>query len=493
MIPIFILLAGTGLRIHVLVRDLRFHPDEAFFSTFARAAALNGDWLLPGALDKTPLAIYFNALSQVIFGASEFAARLPGMVASVLLMAVIYALAKQLYNTKTALAALIFMAFSPYATAFSATALTDGWMLLWMVIALWAAVRGRWGWSGLWMGLAFASKQQALYYLPLVLIMGAVAHPATFRPRRFAMIWLGMAAAILVWDTWRGETSIFALAAANNAPGRFVRSDEVLPRLQIWLHYGGALLGPGWITLPGVGIGLAAVAYRVYRQSRWHTTVYDLLLLGYAAAYAWLHWLVAFNTYDRYLLPLLPLVISLVARGIVLLPRSWLILAALTPLLAMTSLFIPTTINNGGTYYTGIDEVAAYLNAKPVATVIYDHWLGWELDYYLGEWHDKRRVFYPTPAALVKDALLLCEDGPRYLPAPVNAPLGPWVDALQAAGFGLRRSFTNANFLVYELIPPWSVEGASNVAAPAPDSPPRCQVPALSPVDSAPASHPEIG
>ena len=40
-------------------------------------------------------------------------------------------------------------------------------------------------------------------------------------------------------------------------------------------------------------------------------------------------------------------------------------------------------------------RLARHLNGKPVATVIYDPWLGWELGYYLGVWHDKRRVHYP--------------------------------------------------------------------------------------------------
>ena len=59
--------------------------------TFARGAAVNGDWLLPGALDKPPLSIYFSALSMVAVGITrmptaccilipfmgEFAGRLP--------------------------------------------------------------------------------------------------------------------------------------------------------------------------------------------------------------------------------------------------------------------------------------------------------------------------------------------------------------------------------------------------------------------------------
>ena len=65
---IALVLLATFTLIHQLTADLRFHPDEAFFMAFARGAAVNGDWLLPGALDKPPLALYFSALSMVAVG-----------------------------------------------------------------------------------------------------------------------------------------------------------------------------------------------------------------------------------------------------------------------------------------------------------------------------------------------------------------------------------------------------------------------------------------
>src|SRR5690606_24337662 len=112
-----------------------------------------------------------------------------------------------------------------------------------------------------------------------------------------------------------------------------------------------------------------------------------------------------------------------------------------------------TNINNEGVKYEGIDSLAAYLNSQPVATVIYDHWLGWQLDYYLGEWHDKRRVYYPTPDALVQDALKLCETGARYLPAPAGDAVGPWLEALRTAGFTVTEAYRSPRFAAYKLLP----------------------------------------
>ena len=62
------MLLACTLQFNQLGRDQRFHPDEAHFMTFARDAAVKGEWLLPGALDKPPLSIYLSALSMVGVG-----------------------------------------------------------------------------------------------------------------------------------------------------------------------------------------------------------------------------------------------------------------------------------------------------------------------------------------------------------------------------------------------------------------------------------------
>ena len=480
---LFIILLGAGLRIHALVRDTRFHSDEALFSTFARAAALNGDWWLSGALDKPPLVLYLNALSQVVVGDNEFASRLPGVLASVLLLPVMYALAKSLYDNPTVVVygdlprqlpiiALLLTALSPFALAFSATALTDGPMLLFMTLALWMLARNRWGWSGLWLGLGFASKFQALFYLPLLVALGWAM--GAFSLKRYTRLLLAFALIVVLlvfWDAARPGMGVFALAAANNNPARLIRADEIIPRLQTWLHHGQFLLGPGWFTAVLIVTALVVIGWRIARQPRRRHTMIDVMLLNFSLGYGLLHWLIAFNTFDRYLLLVLPPVILLVARGIEAFNRQavaarsvWLLPAALS--LVLLSPAIATVegrreINITYRQYTGIDDLAAFLNQQPVATVIYDRWLGWELGYYLGQWHDKRLTYYPTPRALVADALALCEIGPRYFPVPRTHSAGPWLEALISAGFEVKVAYENERFLAYRLIPPWS--GASGV------------------------------
>ncbi|MCB9452308.1 MAG: glycosyltransferase family 39 protein [Anaerolineaceae bacterium] len=524
-LPLLIMLFVAGLRFHALGQDTRFHPDEALFATFARQAAVNGDWLLLGNLDKPPLTIYANALSMMFTGVTtlpdgvltldahrgEFSARLPGTLASILLVAVMYALARRLYPGERPyvmpLVAMLLMALSPYAIAFSATAFTDGLMLLAITLALWQGAKGQWGWAGLWLAVGFGCKQQALFYVPLVLLLlvrrsrtGRHSYVAGFR--RFVLPLVAGIVLLVIWDAARGQdTNLWALAVANNDPGRLVQPDELLPRLSVWLDYAGVMAGTPFVTATLVGLAVVALLARFRRKDESiprlpaHRT--DAILLLYVVAYSLLHWLVAFNLYDRYLLPLLPLVVLLLARGV-----TWLVpvFAKITDTnaftgrprrvaptiylfagicLLMLALFllpawdasegrVPVGGDRGE--HAGIDALADYINDKPVATVIYDHWLGWELGYYMGAWTNKRRVYYPTPEALVRDALQLPESEPRYFPAPNDAPVTPWLRALREAGFEVDVDARIGHYTVYALIPPvFSAESASVVESFWPD------------------------
>jgi hypothetical protein len=62
--------------------------------------------------------------------------------------------------------------------------------------------------------------------------------------------------------------------------------------------------------------------------------------------------------------------------------------------------------------------LADEINALPFGAIVYDHWRGWELGYYLGAWSDKRRVYYPDPYTLAQDSLNNPETATRYFIVP---------------------------------------------------------------------------
>jgi hypothetical protein len=538
LILLAILLLAAFLRFHALAQDLRFHADEALFATFSRNAALNGQWMLPGALDKPPLTIYMMALSMSFAARGstdtlldfdvrqgEFAARVPNVFGSILLVAVAYALAKQIYKRRDmALIAALLMTCSPLLVGFSASAFTDIYMLLGMTLALWMAAAKRPLWAGIFLAISFASKQQALFYAPLILgilLLQSVryvdASQANQRPKplqgfskplprrfqllatttRFVIPLILMLIILLLWDAARAQsTGLFALATANNSPTGLVPLNEIPARVETWLGYGSSLLGVPLITL--LLMVIAFVAF-ITRPSR-----IDALLWGYIVLYSFAHWFIHLNIYDRYLLLLLPLCVLVSARGIFWFTSFCLSLSvrwrkgerifspsplphihatsqgsagerglggevsAKTALLILAFSLIlligayPASEGHliGGRADDSILNLADYLNQQTLGAIIYDRWLGWELGYYLGQWTDKRKVYFPTINLLVEGALAQPDPAPRYFVTPRNRLYQPWLDALRAAGFQISLVYNESPYLVFRLNPSWAVSDA---------------------------------
>ncbi len=453
-----------------VTRDRRFHPDEAYFMTFARGAAVNGDWLLPGNLDKAPLAIYFSALSMVGIGVGadadgvlqldnllgEFAGRLPNALLAILLVALLMRLAGRLYRSEYAVFfAGLLSATSPYLLAYGASAFTDMSLLFCLALALYCAVSNRWTLLGVALALAFCSKQQAILFVLPVMLLLARAPSRDWLRAGFAFA--AIACPLLLWDAARPETSIFLQAAVNNAPAQFwVAPASWLERLGEWLRLSTWFFPQPWLTVLLIAVaGLARV------RPAGQLSALEKAFLLYLIAYLLAHSVFNFNLYDRYLLLILPLALLLVAGGLARLLHSlgrgpaWIIVLLLLLLFGGSwALDSGSPIGADHGDYIGIDRLADHLNSKPVATVIYDPWLGWQLGYYLGQWHDKRRVHYPDAESLVAGAVGLDEIGDRYFVAPVDQPHQHWLAALRAAGFGIAVDYEKDRFISYRLSPP---------------------------------------
>jgi 4-amino-4-deoxy-L-arabinose transferase-like glycosyltransferase len=440
LLPFLILLIGGMLRVSMITQPLRFHPDEALYATFARRIALHGDFLLSdAALDKPPLMIDVMAVSFSVFGVNEPAARLPSFFADLITLALLYAIVKRLYDRRTALLAMLILALSPFDLYFTATAFVDPLLVCWIMLALWCAATQRARSAGIAIGLAIATKQSALQFVPLVIAVWVCCdHPLNRRVlRRFLLPIAGIVSLLVVWSVARAAPIDFwTLGSLNNNPGRLIRSDEIIPRLLNWLFIFGETVGFGPILLL-LGIPAWATLRMRDRAAR-----FDGLFLTYLIASFFAYWLIAFNVYDRYALPFVPLIALLAARGIINLPprRNWegYILAGLVILF-----MLPATLHevNGDlpladfgsarNAYTGIDLYAVQLNRFTVGDPVYEHWLGWELDYYLGEASPTTLIWLPSPDAFART---VCSEGRdrAYFAAPANES-GVWLEALDEA------------------------------------------------------------
>jgi len=321
-----VILIGLLLRADMLGIDVRFHPDEALFAAQARLISHGGDLLLRETdLDKPPLTFYVTALSFVTLSPSEFAARLPNVLASGASLAVLYALGWSLYRRRAvALVAALLWSLSPFDLAFAATAFTDVQATLWTLVAALLAARDRWRWAGIAVALVAASKPTALLFLPLIAALGVARNASLdWRPRdvlrrleRFAAPLAVGLALLILWDAARAPRSFWELGLERNNPGRLVRAAEVWPRLEEWLRWLDAATGSRALNLAlvaGAALGAAGGALR----GRDRRTIVDWLIGGYGVAFVGWYWLVAFNTYDRYLHTLFPFALLLAARVLV--------------------------------------------------------------------------------------------------------------------------------------------------------------------------------
>ncbi len=456
-----LILLGAALRAPLLTQN-RLHPDEALFATLARLIA-NGDdpWLIhtPLLVDKPPLFYYMLVAGLSISWGSELTLRLPGFFASLVSLALAARLAWQMWRSTVAvLVTLVFYALSPFAILFAPTAFTDPQLVMWLLAALGAVCSGQWGWSGVMFGCALATKQSALFYAPLVLALGVVqaVEDRTSWPNvwrwilRFALGLSLVIALITFWDLARqGVTSFWSAGLQANNPGRLIRSNELWPRLHTWLGWLSIFVGYGW---PGLAMllcmlfALPLIEITTRRQTR--EAAATLVLLAFLLSYVAFLWLVAFPILDRYLLPLVPLVASLLGRTSSLVaqctrlkpisvPRSIILVVAMMltwPAWKASHSAYPIGGDHGA--YDGIDQVADYLCKLPEGTVVYYETLGWPLHYYLFD-ASLYLAHYISPADLAADLEAFGSDGSvlRYLVLPGWESHVEVLDAIVSSGY----------------------------------------------------------
>ncbi len=489
---VVLLLVAWALRLPPTL-DNRFHPDEALYGYWGLLVGHGRDpWLARVPVYKPPLLPYLVAGAQALFGigggSPEFTVRSLGLAAGLLTVSLAAGVAYALYRDRwTAAVAAVGVAFSPFAVLFSATAFPDPLMVALGLGACGAAARGRSGWAGLLAGLAFAAKQTGLVFLPLALgvylvwVSGSPSQAACAfrRPLVIGLISLGVGFSVVVglmfaWDLIRiaqGAESFWRIGIIGYGGLRLIWPQELWARLRGWVSIGNYFFASPVVN-GALLIGLPMVIWRALMRRRWATeSLADLQFVFFCLIYFVLHWLWAFPVWDRYLMPLVPVLAILLGRTLILFAShlrsifgrwssvvchlSFVILLVFPAWNAAHSRY-PVGGDHGA--YDGIDEVVAFLRRLPEGAVIYQHWLGWHYDYYLFD-EPIYLAYWPTPAWLARDVQAFGAAGPRYVTFPSwesPARVG-W--ALADVGYELepvlettRRDGT-ASFAVYRILP----------------------------------------
>ncbi|NIV39732.1 MAG: hypothetical protein GWN58_63100, partial [Anaerolineae bacterium] len=332
----------------------RFLEDEALYAYWGLQIASGADPMLDEEpVDKPPLHPYTLALSFLLSAppadagpgigigpGHETSARLPSLLASMASIVLVYALAVQLYaDARTGLLAALLLALSPFDILFASTAFTDPLMVALALGALVAAAGDRPGLAGLLAGLAAATKQQGLFFLPLVVAVAVLAprpsraereeNPGQGAPiltwlrrawgrrwLRFALAFMLVVACVLWWDLARLQRPGF-LAQGSISYGGLgpAQAGTLGQRGADWLSLVGAFWVSPWFNallvaaLAGWLVGGLAGWWAGWRRI-------DLALGVFCLAFLVLHWLIGFQVWDRYLLGLVPLLALLGARAL---------------------------------------------------------------------------------------------------------------------------------------------------------------------------------
>jgi len=458
-------LVGWGLRVAVVAAH-NLHPDEALYGHWGLLVLSGRDpWLTAAEVYKPPLLPYALAGILALVGRNGLAVRLPGLVAGLATVGLTGRLAWRLYHDPlTAAVAALTVALSPFALLFSATGFTDPPMVALGLAGCVAAVEGRPGRAGLLTGLSFAAKQTGVVWLPLTALLalsGAFGPRADSRGHRRRGGWAGLARAaggfllvtglVLAWDHVRvvqGADSFWRAGVVGYGGLRLIWPAELEVRLRAWMVWLRYLLGSPLLEALLVGGATVLTVRGVFRRD-W-PGLFDLALTGFCLAYLLAHWLWAFPVWDRYLLPLVPLVgvllgrvVSALARRVA--PTRKRLAGAISLALVAVCLALPAVngaagrvpVGAGLASYDGVEQVVAFLRGVPEGSVLYHHWLGWEYAFFLFD-GPLYLAYWPTPAWLARDVLAFGEAGPRYIVFPAWESSARVEAALAAVGYRLQ-------------------------------------------------------
>lgn len=310
-----------------------FDPDEGRNASIARGMAENGDWLLPRLnglpfLDKPFLYFALQAAALKLLGASELAARLPSVVAAILLVGLVAWFARRVRGRDEAVLAAVTCAASLLAIAFARAATFDALLALCTTAALVAfyfaiedssATRGssfvpshRRRWLAVaWFAMAVGTliKGPVAILLPL-----SVAVAYALARRRWRTVWSVEGPALCF-----GLLIVWLAVMEAKVPGflRYALVEESWNRVTTTQFQ---RTGPVWYFLPVLLAGcfpwsvpVLVGAREFFRGSRPSGTLFATLWLLLPLILLSL----SQSKRPQYMLPLLPAVALLAARALV--------------------------------------------------------------------------------------------------------------------------------------------------------------------------------
>ena len=521
----FLCLVGFALRLQLL-SAWPLREDEAMYSVWALHLWRVDPLALTVWPDKPPLFLWLLGSVFQLLGPSDAAARLLNIAADTLTIGVVAATARVLWDRRAGLFAAAAYALGPFAISFAPTAYTDPTLVLWGSLALYASLTRRAFWAGLCLAAAIATKQQGLLYAPLVgmillttktqrheeekkgqvaggrwQVAGGASHVSRFtfhaiRNTQYLIsntqypFLLGLAALllpVLLWDAarWSVAPSPWDLSVRHYAPLVLLPLGEWAARMLQWGKVAWNLAGSWWIVgywILGIGDWGAGIGRRIFNlQSPIPNPQSPIpIIFFWSLGFVILHIVSSVQIWDRYLLPLAPVLALLFGWTTSHLTGAptesrWMtrtrtqrtcqvlavtaLLLLLPPVLTAAKGGLPVGADHGD--YAGLNESIAWLQANaPAGAVVYHREVSWQLRFAFfaaspaqPDASDFELRWFPN-AVYLADNAAKSADRRKFLIEPTWAIVDAAAQRLQQRGIGWQERLHAANFTVYELSNP---------------------------------------
>ncbi len=491
---VLITLVGYALRLPMIDR-FSFREDEAIYSFWALYGWHQDPFFLSVWPDKPPPFLWLLGAAYSLFGIEAASGRWVNIAASTLTIPIVAVTARRLWGDRAALIAALVVALSPFAISFSPTAFVDPVLVLAGSLTLCMTVFARPLAAGFWLGAAIMTKQQGLFYVPLIaaMLIGNNIESRRSRYQRdcqvnevshadsvtygYSLFLGGLAMAVLpviLWDSrrWATAPSPWDLSVRNYGRLTVVPPEEWPRRLLEWwpILWQITASPATWIVL---ALGLVSAVIMVGYRRMMQGTI-DLRSTGpaaiiglWAAGYLLLHLVSTIQVWDRYLLPLAPPLALLCgwAASTFPLPTSPWIRRGAVGMIALL-LALPAWQAAGGALpvgsdhgdYTGLDDAVDWIEQQAgppqQPTVLYHDVLGWQLQFYLysGIGRDGFTLrWFPSSTYLVDNA----EKTPhvrKFYIQPDWASHPDLAGRLNMRSLSLANRFRSGHFSVYEVV-----------------------------------------
>ena len=509
-----VLLTSIGLLLRLpLIARFPFREDEAIYAFWALQARQDPLFLTVWP-DKPPIFIWLLSATFSLFGVGEVSARGLNITLSVLTILVVATTAKRLWGRRAGAIAALAFALNPFAISFAPTAFTDPMLVLAGSLALSMSVCRRPFWAGLWLGVAVMTKQQGVLYAPLILGIWVAGlrlwanysnHEIVKVARDFAIGLLLVILPILAWDSlrWAVAPSPWDLSIRNYGVLRLLPPSQWADRVVWWLPLLWYLTASWavWILLLLASLILVINRFWVaVKNSNMKTTgaqrhgekpgaqqppchPFTLspfrlvtpsslhILSFWSVAFIGLHVITTIQTWDRYLLPLAPILAlcigywvaqsgqSLPTRQFLAVGMSLLLLLFLPAFKAATGQ-LPIGADHGA--YSGLHQAIAWIQEEvsekndTAPIILYHRVLGWHHQFYFAEQIREGKVklrWFSDSIYLIDNA----QKAPHLRKFLVQPTWAPNRDLEMRAAIGkmtLRQRARFGNFIVLELSQP---------------------------------------